>query len=212
MKKQILVITDLDGTLTNKSLVLEHCGFLEKNGIIDTHGAYQNWKADMKNEKLIVECAIAYQSALKGKTLEDMRAKEFCMEFLQNENNWYDTILELEGRQSYIISGSADFLVRALCAEFRQYEQYERVYGMGSKYEIVDNVFTGKIIVPMFSADTKRQVIKTLVHDDVYVIGMGDTSSDFPILERADYSILVEPTEKTMKEVLKNKIKIDRLV
>ncbi len=207
-----LVITDLDGTLTRKSLVLEHCGFLERNGVINTNGAYENWKADMKNEKLIVECAIAYQSELKGKTVESMRAKEFCKEFLNKESNWYDTIVELEGRQSYIISGSADFLVNALCEEIRTYEQYERVYGIGSGYEVLNGVFTGKITVPMFSADKKREVIKNVVSDDVYVVGMGDTLSDMPILERANYKILVEPTAETMKGILRSGIKIDKLI
>lgn len=211
--KQTIVITDLDGTLTKKSLVLEHCGFLESKGIINTNGAYTNWKKDMKNEKLIVECAISYQSCLVGKTLEEMEVEKFCKEFLHNENNWYDTINQMEGRESHILSGSADFLVTGICKQFNKIEQFERVQGIGSKYEIINGFFTGKITVPMFSADRKQLEINKIVESrNLHIIGMGDTLSDLPILEVADYSILVEPTEETMREVLKKKVKISEMV
>ncbi|MGL5962447.1 MAG: haloacid dehalogenase-like hydrolase [Cetobacterium sp.] len=211
MKENVMVLTDLDGTLTKKSLVLEHCGFLEANKVIDTFGAYENWKTDMKNEKLIVECAIAYQQAITGKRLEDLKIDTFCKNFLNNEENWYDTILELEGRNSLIISGSADFLVQALCKEIRSHQQFEMVNGQGSIYELKDGVVTGKIIKPMFSADIKREVIQNVINEDMYIIGLGDTSSDFPIFEVSDYSILVEPTNETLHKIIEKNIKIDRI-
>ena len=47
--KRDLYLTDLDGTLTRKSLVLGHAGFLIKKGIIEDTGIYGAWSEDMNN-------------------------------------------------------------------------------------------------------------------------------------------------------------------
>ncbi len=45
-----LILTDVDGTLTKKSVVLSHAGFLIKKGVIKDDGSYKAWSQDMKNE------------------------------------------------------------------------------------------------------------------------------------------------------------------
>ncbi|MGL5575217.1 MAG: HAD family hydrolase [Sarcina sp.] len=208
-----IVITDLDGTLTKGSLVLEHCGHLESLGIIDTKGAFENWNKDKKNEKLITECAISYQSCLQGLELKELDVKNFVKQFLNDTKNWYETIVELEGRESFIVSGSADFLVQELVKQINEVEQYEQVKGFGSVYEVVNNKLTGKIEKAMFHADAKREQIKEIIGQDKnYIIGMGDTFSDKSIFEVANYNILVEPTKETLENLLTTNIKIDRIV
>lgn len=209
MKK--IVITDLDGTLTKGSLVLEHCGHLESLGVINTNGAFENWNADRKNEKLITECAIAYQSALAGVPTEKLDTENFVKNFIQNKNNWYQKTLEIANtNETIIISGSADFLVQELCKQLGK--NYK---GFGSVYGVEGDKLTGKIKKAMFHADAKREQITEILgtpNKETYVIGMGDTSSDKSIFNVGDYNILVEPTKETLEFMITNQIKIDEIV
>lgn len=208
-----LILTDLDGSLVKGSLVLEHCGHLEGLGIIDTKGAFENWNKDRKNEKLITECAISYQSCLQGLEVKKLDIENFISKYLANEKNWYDTILELEGRESYIISGSADFLVQELVKQINKVEQYEQVKGFGSIYEEVNGVLTGKIKKAMFHAEAKKQQIKEIIGErKTDIIGIGDTFSDKSIFEVANYNILVEPTKETLEQITLSNIKIHKIV
>lgn len=43
-----LILTDVDGTLTRKSVVLSHAGFLIEKGIIKDDGSYKAWKKMLK--------------------------------------------------------------------------------------------------------------------------------------------------------------------
>ena len=83
--KRDLIISDLDGTLTKKSLVLEHYGYLIKNGIVEDDGTYKSWSMDMKNEKLITECAMSYQRAIIGKSINELEVMDFITEFVEIE-------------------------------------------------------------------------------------------------------------------------------
>ena len=85
--KRNLLISDLDGTLTNKSLVLEHYGHLINKGIVTDDGSYKAWTQDRKNEKLIVQCAMSYQRAIAGKCVWDLDVDNFIQEFVDNEEN-----------------------------------------------------------------------------------------------------------------------------
>jgi len=71
------VITDLDGTLVKGSIVLNHAEYLENKGIIDTQGTLEAWKLDIKNEKLIVDLAMAYQRGITGLTLEEIKINDY---------------------------------------------------------------------------------------------------------------------------------------
>ena len=49
-----LILTDVDGTLTRKSVVLSHAGFLIEKGIIKDDGSFKAWKKDVKNEIMTI--------------------------------------------------------------------------------------------------------------------------------------------------------------
>ena len=80
-----LFITDLDGTLTKKSLVLGHAGFLIEEGIMTDTGIYQAWKEDLKNDKLIVALAEEYRHQIKGKTVKELQVADFVADFLADD-------------------------------------------------------------------------------------------------------------------------------
>ena len=205
--KKTLALLDCDGTILKESLVLLHCGFLEKNGVINTRGAYGAWESDMKNEHLITQCAMVYQHALIGLTLEEMRVDEFIIsEFIKNgtfqEEKFYSETLEIIANQDnecHVITGTPSFLAEKL---FQLISPMIEVHG--SVYEYGTHGFTGIITVPMFSAETKQGTVDRILAKKNYdfnrhhIIGCGDTMSDLPLFEIADERILVEPTRDTL--------------
>ena len=107
-----LILTDVDGTLTRKSLVLSHAGYLIEKGIIKDDGSYKAWSSDLKNESLIMAVAQNYRKEIIGLTLADMDAKNFVRGFYKNQNNWYSTLDEIEqrilvGDKVVLITGSS---------------------------------------------------------------------------------------------------------
>ncbi len=203
MKKD-LIITDVDGTMTKKSLVLEHYGHLIAKGIVADNGSYEAWSMDMKNEKLIVDCAMSYQRAITGMNVQNLDVKDFVTEFVANDDNWYLEVLEtLEVARDFgntdivMITGSADFLVEEL-ADQLGFDYYATIYRTG-----FDNIITGEV-VPMFGAKHKDECIQKFIDLHLYneIVGFGDTSSDFGIFKHCHKNILVHPTKETLENLI----------
>lgn len=207
-----LYLTDLDGTLTRKSLVLGHAGFLIERGIIEDTGIYGAWCEDMKNEKLIVALAQDYQRQLKDKRIEDLMVHEFIEEFLGDEHNWYNTLEMLTTARNFgddicLITGSSDFLVKEL-AEQLDFNWF------ATKYHTAENgTLTGEI-TGMFADFQKDEVIKNNFDLSEYsvVIGLGDTSSDYGIFKHCDVNYLVDPTKETLEKLILKGCKIDKII
>lgn len=206
-----LYLTDLDGTLTRKSLVLGHAGFLIKKGIIEDTGIYGAWCEDMKNEKLIVALAQDYQRQLKDKRIEDLMVHEFIEDFLGDENNWYNTLEMLTTARNFgddvcVITGSSDFLVKEL-AERLNFKWF------ATKYHAENGILTGEI-TGMFADFQKDEVIRNNFDLSEYstVIGLGDTASDYGIFKHCDISYLVDPTQETLEKLILKGCKIDRII
>ncbi len=212
--KRDLIISDLDGTLTNKSLVLEHYGHLIKNNIVEDNGSYKAWSMDMKNEKLIVNCAISYANAIVGKKLSDLDIINFVSAFAFSDDNWYlDVLQELETARDFgntdivIITGSADFLVQPLC-EIMGFDYFATIY----KRDLATDTITGDL-VPMFGDTHKDNCIINNIDLHLYddVVGYGDTSSDYGIFKHCNRNILVKPTRETLENLITKDIKIDKI-
>lgn len=206
-----LYLTDLDGTLTRKSLVLGHAGFLIKKGIIEDTGIYGAWCEDMKNEKLIVALAQDYQRQLNGKRIEDLMVHEFIEDFLGDENNWYNTLEMLVTARNFgddvcLITGSGDFLVKEL-AEQLDFNWF------ATKYHTENEILTGEI-TGMFADFQKDEAIRNNFDLSEYsvVIGLGDTASDYGIFKHCDVNYLVDPTKETLEKLILKGCKIDKII
>ena len=206
-----LYLTDLDGTLTRKSLVLGHAGFLIERGIIEDTGIYGAWCEDMKNEKLIVALAQDYQRQLNGKRIEDLMVHEFIEDFLGDENNWYNTLEMLVVARNFgddvcLITGSGDFLVKEL-AEQLDFNWF------ATKYHTENGILTGEI-TGMFADFQKDEVIRNNFNLSEYsvVIGLGDTASDYGIFKHCDVNYLVDPTKETLEKLILKGCKIDKII
>ena len=205
-----LILTDVDGTLTRKSVVLSHAGFLIEKGIIKDDGSFQAWKKDVKNESLIVAVAENYRNEITGKTEKEMHAEEFVSQFLEDEKNWYETLDDLkekilQGFEVVLVTGSSDFLIKHL-ADFLGCSYY------ATEYLKTNDRFTGKVN-GMFSESQKDDCIQWNINTNEYsyIEAWGDTASDFGLFKHADYRLLVEPTKQTLETLIK-KITIDKII
>lgn len=197
-----LFLTDMDGTLTKGSVVLDHAGYLIEKGLIKDDGSFKAWKQDVKNERLVVAVAENYRHELQGKTVEELDVKGFVTEYLKKDV-WYTTLQNLitakyQGHRVVIISGSSDFLVNEVASQLG----FE---GVGSHYK-TDNegILTGEV-VGMFGLEAKDKWITENIDKTQYesIVGLGDTSSDYGIFKHCEYNVLVEPTTETMEFMLK---------
>ena len=209
MKK--IIFSDVDGTLTRKSLVLSHAGFLIEKGVIKDDGSYKAWSQDMKNESLIVAVAENYRSQITGLKESDMQAKAFITKFFEQKDNWYNTLDKIKDKQKQgyavsLITGSSDFLVKHL-ADILQCDYHATQYLKDEK-----GCFTGELI-GMFSETQKDNCIKSNYNLNEYdkVEAWGDTASDYGLFKHANYKMLVDPTFETLK-TLAQKMTIDLIL
>lgn len=206
-----IYITDMDGTLTKGSVVLQHAGHLIEKGLITDDGSYGAWLLDVKNENLIVAVAENYRKEIMGLEIKDLDVENFVAEMLADESNWYTILDELilaqaQGHRVIIISGSSDFLVEEVGKQL----QFEAV---GTKYlTCSQNKLTGDVI-GMFGYEAKDQWITENVNFADYEnsFGLGDTVSDFGIFKHTQHNTLVEPTVHTMEFLLKSDVRMERI-
>lgn len=209
MKK--IIFTDVDGTLTKKSLVLSHAGFLIEKGIIQDDGSYKAWHQDMKNESLIIAVAENYRSQITGLKESDMQAKSFITKFFEQKDNWYNTLNKIRDKQKQgyavsLITGSSDFLVKHL-ANILQCDYHATQY-----LKDENGCFTGEV-KGMFSEKQKDDCVQSNYNLNEYdkIEAWGDTASDYGLFKHASYKMLVDPTFETLK-TLAQKMTIDLIL
>lgn len=208
MKK--LLLTDVDGTLTKKSVVLSHAGFLIEKGIIKDNGSYEAWQHDMKNEALIVAVAENYRYEIIGMSEEEMHASQFIHEFYNNKENWYSTLSLLENNyQDYekaLVTGSSDFLIKELAKKLNC--TYHATI-----YKKHNNCFTGEI-EGMFSETQKDDYVQWFYDsaDYSFIEAWGDTVSDNGLFKHANYKILVDPTQSTLEKLITKQVGINKII
>lgn len=207
--KKTVIVSDVDGTLVKGSLVLDHACWLHDEKIFDLGDTADNWKSEPKNEENITALAEAYRHAIRGMSIEDIHAKDFVSDLIEKKPFYSSLDFLHESRKNGIevllVSGSPSFLLTPFARTFK-------FKSKGTLYKRdADGLFTGEV-VPMFNATAKRKHVKTLKHlDNSRVVAFGDTSSDIPLFEKADYTVLVAPTAQTIAAVEKVK-KIDHIL
>lgn len=200
-KSKIIVLSDVDGTLVDGSLVLEHAAWLHDEGFIDLGDIPARWNSDQKNEHLITELAEAYRDQLLGKNMKDLHVDTYMNKVMKDEK-FYSALERLKlhqksGHQVILVSGSPSFLV----GEFAKKFGFESI---GSKYHMNRSRRFNGNITGMFGAAAKEGVVKKLKLEDYdLVVAYGDTAADKPLLDAADHSVLVAPTNETLRKVTK---------
>lgn len=196
-----IAVSDVDGTIVRRSLVLSHAAHLHREGAVDLGDLPDRWLAAPKDEHLISTLAEAYREAIVGHTADGLDADGYISSVVADPGNFYSILdrlraLQVAGTEVVLVSGSPGFLV----------DRFASHYGfssVGSNY-ITDphGRFTGECI-GMFSGGAKREYLAGLGLDRyAEVLAFGDTRSDEPLFDSATYSVLVEPTEETRVALL----------
>lgn len=195
-----IILSDVDGTLTRGSLVLDHATMLHNEGIIDLGDLPRRWAENPKDETIISALAEAYRYAIAGRKASDLRVKEFIASVVNDPARLYSSVERLKshraaGHEVVLISGSPTYLLRPFAKHFG-------FQSIGSLYHTTrSREFTGRI-TPMFGASEKTIAVSKIdLSNYKTVIGYGDTASDAPLLAVANYSVLVAPNERTLKNL-----------
>lgn len=192
-----IALCDVDGTIVKSSLVLSHAVKLSNDGVINVGDLGKDWVKDMKNETIISSLAEAYREEIIGRTADEIGAAEHIVDFISDNRNFYSSVIsrlvkmKQSGDDVFLISGSPGFLIEPLAAHFN-------FVGVGSDYKVNDKKqFTGEIEA-MFHGDAKRNFVSKMNLDQYKEIhAYGDTQSDVPLFEKANYSVLVAPNNET---------------
>lgn len=192
-----IILSDVDGTITRGSLVLEHASSMHHTGQIDLGELPALWAADKKNEALISQLAEAYRDGIVGMTLADLKLDDFLDAYIADTSNFYSTLARLQdehedGAMVMLISGSPNYLVKSFAKRFG-------FNGVGSFYHAdTQGILTGAVDA-MFHAQAKREFVAGMgLSSGVTVHAYGDTASDVPLFEVAQHSVLVQPTDATL--------------
>lgn len=190
------VLSDVDGTLTRGSLVLDHAIYLHDRGYVNLGKLADKWRKDKKNEKHIVKLAERYREQIKGIKPEDLHVEEFLNEYEENDNQFYSTMEQLKefkrrGWEVQLISGSPDFLVKP-------FAERHGFFGKGSEYKVDEDGGLNGEIEGMFGGKAKQGYIEKLgINRFKRILAFGDTASDKPLFDNAHHSTLVDPSEET---------------
>lgn len=215
MTKKHVVLSDIDGTLLNGSLVLNHAAWLEEKGLIATNGLVTKWLNDKKNEDLITQLAEHYREQITGKTLQELKVESYLSDYT-NEDFYTKPINILlkaynRGAVVHLISGSPSFLVKKLATRLKRMAKAQdkshklnlsgKIIGHGSIYHLDSNKRLTGEITPMYHAEAKQEKIDSILlrESNLHVTSLGDTASDMPLLKRANKAYLVDPNMHTVQ-------------
>lgn len=207
MTKKNLVLSDLDGTIVENSLVLSHAKYLIEKSIIKDDGSMIAWLTDVKNEKFITSVAENYRKEIKGMKIEELEVRNFIRKYLTNDENINFKVLnKIQGLKKkgyivYLVTGSSDFLVKPL-AHYFGFNYFATEYLLDE-----NNCLTGEV-KGMFNAQQKNDKVKQCFNLPSYdnVIGFGDTFSDNGIFQNCNKSYLVKPSKQTLENFFNVKV------
>ena len=196
-----LALSDVDGTITRGSLVLDHACFLHETSVVDLGELPEKWQNEPKNEQLITALAEAYRDGIIGHRVEDFKVLDFITKYVKNPRKFYSTLSTLVALRKrnwpvHLVSGSPDFLVKPFAKQFG-------FTGVGSVYDTDEKGhLTGSVKKGMFGGDAKRAHVSTLpLKERARVLAFGDTMSDKPLFDAAHHSTLVDPTDETRENL-----------
>lgn len=212
-----LAVFDFDGTLIRWQLYhaivdeLAHEGFIKKsafNKVIETR---KKWKI-RESENSFMD----YQNELincYGKALPGMSKPEHD-KAIQNVVSQHKDQVYVYTRNLVAELKAKDYFLIAISGSHREaVEDIARYYGfddyVGTKFEVVDNKFTGKY--QLASAD-KKQILDNLVKEHSLTMedsfAVGDSESDISVLEMVDNPIAFNPNKKLFEYAKSKKWKI----
>jgi len=194
-----LAVFDVDRTiLRNTSGEMQLIRFLIKHRMLPFTNMIRIFLYFLQNIYKGVHEAVLrnklYMYGIDERILQSLLPK-FYAEHLQSHVSEYaqKKILDLrnQGYTILLLSGTLDFIVQLLIQKLRLHE------GIGSKMEIIDHKYTGRIVGPHPFHQTKVQILKTWLdgQDIDYSVSyaFGDSWADVPLLSCFGHPIALNP-------------------
>lgn len=208
--KERLAVFDVDGTLFDGNLGIEFVKALIQKGLFEEKlgvtmfGWYGKYKSgEVEKVVAVDEIYKLYAQGMKG--LSQEKAREVARETWQTVSpKVFDFVPEVveglvdRGYVVLLLSGSPEEMVenlaRAVCVDDNNI--------VAGRLEIVDGVYTGKIVSYLGSSEQKITALTELVErrnldvDWPGSIAMGDNERDAGILARVGHPIAFNPDKK----------------
>ena len=202
---------DIDGTLVKGFLITEFSRQLSKKDIFDEKlfVGIENWIKLYKEDKatyrkIVLEIPKIYSKGIKGLEERDVKneARKFVKVYLKKIIQPYtiDLVKLMKNYGMTIgISGSPIEIVSLVGKVFN----FDLAYG--SKFEIKDGVYTGKMRRNFITKEMKDVILKKIIRQNKIDLnksfGFGDTEQDMSILSKVKYPIALNPNKNLLKIV-----------
>jgi len=212
-RKIKLAVFDIDGTIFRSSLLIELFNAFIERRIFPRHArdeikpVYLNW-LDRKGGygKYILKTVLVYLKYIKGlkKSQVDAVTKHVVKNHKDRVYRYTRDLIKQLKRRHYrliAISGSPDYIV----SRFGHYLGFD--VSLGTRYEIRDNIFTGRRFdgkkfdfghdVPAKDVTFQEYISHSEIQFDLKnSIAVGDTEGDIPLLEMVGQPIAFNPNSK----------------
>lgn len=151
-------------------------------------------------EDFITNFLTHWAQGLKGVSFDKIlkHAQEFITQ--QKENFYlysykiFDSLKE-KGYETFFVTAEPEFLAQAF------FEQFNLTGFVSSKFEIIDGLFTGKVLLSLAKKENKKQETLKLLntHDKKDSLAFGDSEGDIEMLNLVEKPVCINPTEGLRK-------------
>lgn len=202
-------VFDIDGTVMRRQLYHKLVDKLAKQGALGAEApqmleeAEKSWKRRKLSEVSFQEyddiLVNVYENALQNISLEvfDSLAVKVIEEYRDHSYIYTTDLLrrlKSDGYKLFIISGSHTELIEQI-GKYYDFDDW-----MGTSYERSDKGFTGNVAISTLDkSKCLRQLIERNNVSLASSVGIGDTSSDIPMLEMVENPIAFNPDQKLFK-------------
>ena len=182
-KKKKLLLSDMDSTLIQNECIDE---------IARSIGKYDEIAAITKSA---MEGNLLFENSLEERVLllkgvNKNKLKVIFDQIINLTDGAFDLAEKFskEGTKLVIVSGGfVEF-----CSELAKKINFDEYYANEFLYDQSNNL-TGKVKLPVFSSESKLEVLEDIMHkdkiDEYEVIGIGDGANDLPFLQRIPFSV-----------------------
>jgi len=211
---QKVAFFDIDGTVFRSSLLIELVEALIEKGIFPQNvraryaTSYALWKnREGTYEAYIDDVVRVFMDTLKGVHYGDFADVGRSVVDAQSKRVYRytrDLIQDLKGKGYYIVAISQS--PKTILDEFCDSYGFDKVYGRMYELGPLDS-FTGKVVDEHLIKNKAKIIDRLLAHGGFTLedsIGVGDTDSDIPLLEKVETPICFNPNMK-LYEVARQK-------
>ncbi|MGL4452860.1 MAG: HAD family hydrolase, partial [Sarcina sp.] len=185
------------GTLIKRSINIDFLLWLYNKKVISGCHEITEWKDKYRDTEFMLKMVNILHKELAGVPYQQL--VKLASIFIKDYKSWCDLTKAFEvidPKNTIVISGSPDFLVKAFCKEFGIKDGYGELFYLDDK-----GCNTG-IRMKTYVAHSKSIVIESLIDcghiiEGDYIVGLGDTRHDKGIFDYTDEAYLVDPSEET---------------